>query len=229
MKEEENILRFLEGKMDAAEQEAFAQRITLEEELRESVEHSRKIKNILDEDTIEFSNNVRSVIESKRKPQSFKPLLIAASISAILAVSIYLLFFDTLSVEERAVSYLEPYPDVITSRAETNPLDLSSYNSGNYEVAIESLENIFNKEKEPVIALYLGVSYLMINDAEKALSILQSMSYQNTIYKSDFVWYQSLALINLGRYSDAEKALKNLRGESQFYSGRASKLLDDLE
>ncbi len=229
MKEEENILRFLNNEMDAAEQEAFEKRMILEPELKESVEHSRRINHILSNDTEAFSQNVRSVIESKRKKQSFAPLLVAASISSILVVSIYLLFFDTLSVEERAMAYLEPYPDIITSRAEINSLDLSSYNSENYEVAVQSLERIFEKEQESIVALYLGVSYLMVNNAEEALSTLQLVPYENTIYKSDFVWYQSLALINLGRYSEAEKALKNLQEESQFYSERASELLDDLE
>lgn len=92
MKEEESILRFLNDEMDDEELTSFNKRMIHEPELAESVDHSRRIKNILNDDTVEFSNKVRAVIESKRKKKSFTSLLVAASTVIVLAASIYFLF-----------------------------------------------------------------------------------------------------------------------------------------
>ncbi|MEO1253329.1 MAG: hypothetical protein AAFY41_00400 [Bacteroidota bacterium] len=229
MKEEEIILRFIKGEMDPSEREAFEKRTMQDADLRESVEQSQHMLNILDKETVDFSNKVRNVIESKRKKKTPATLLIAASVSVILTISLYLLFSTTPTLEEKAQAYLDPYPDIVTSRSDASSIDLTRYNNGEYQLAIESLNKDFNENKEPIVGLYLGVSYLLIDDSNSALLIFGSVPYEGTIYQSDFIWYRSLALINLNRYPEAEKELKKLAKDSRFYAERAIELLDDLE
>lgn len=230
MKEEEDILRFINGQMEMSEHTAFEEKIEQDPALRESVYHSQRLRNILDKDTQSFAANIRSVINSNKKEGSYKLLWIAASIAIFIGISFSYVLLKPGSSQELVATYLEPYPDIITSRSEEgSPLDLKEYNKGNYAAAIESLERSEVSGQKPLVALYLGVSYLHTKKVAEAYKVLSQADVEQTIFYEDFLWYEGLALIAMNRENEARSKLQMLIDKQSSYSTKASEILDDLD
>ncbi len=228
MSEEEKILRYINDEMDPMERSEFQSLIESDDKLYKAVEHSRNIKNALLQDNVDFSQQVRSVIVKNRKS---KPsyLWVAASITILLAASIYLLLPENNSAQDLAISYLEPYPDVITSRSEESALNLTLYNKGEYGKAVDYLKEIYASKKEVSVALYLAVSYLHIQEPQEALNVLMETPSESTIYNFDFIWYKSLSYLMLDDAESARKGFVLLKEGSNSYSLKAAEILSDLD
>ncbi|WP_420577112.1 tetratricopeptide repeat protein [Ekhidna sp.] len=227
MIEEEKILKYLRGLMSESEQLEFESRLSNNKELEEFVEHSRRIMQIVDSDTQAFGQVVRSVINTKKENKSWSPIWIAASILMIISFASYYLFVPTPTLNQLVENYLEPYPDVVTNRSDEQKPDLTSYNRGEYQEAIDVLQYSLDNN-QLVVSLYLGVSYLMINENEQALEILNSVPFEDTQFEDDFLWYQSLALIRIGNANEARNRLEKLNRGSSNYKSKSSILLDNL-
>lgn len=228
MSEEEKILRYLNGEMDPKERSAFQLLIHSNEELRKSVEHSRHIKNTLLEENVAFSKLVYDVIKENRKPK-IKYLQIAAAVTILLSFSIYFLLPSSKYGSELAMAYLEPYPDVLTSRSGDMKIDLSAYNNGDYEIAERQLESIHALKNEPITALYLAVVYLYNEKAVEALTILENFQDDGTIYEEDLYWYKGLALIMVGRTDEAKTILISLEASGSSYQFKCKEILSELK
>lgn len=227
--EEENIYRFLTDKMDQEERNAFLLEIESNRELKQSVEHSRRIRNVVAKDTIKFGQDVRAVIDLN-KGNPYKSLWITATMGLVFISAIYYLFFIQTSTDNLVEKYLEPFPDIVASRSDAGlVLDLSAYNQGNYPDASSALQKQYDFHKEPLTALYLGVSYLLSNQEEKALTIFEETDLENTLLKEDFFWYKSLSLIKLNKEVEAKILLRTLKNSQTTYSSKSSRLLEDLD
>ncbi|MEM9339210.1 MAG: hypothetical protein AAGA66_10815 [Bacteroidota bacterium] len=229
MEEEEEIVRFINGQMGEEERRVFNAKLSTDANLQEQVAQSRRIRNVVDQETVAFEDTVRAVIEKNRRRKAVSPFWLAACIVAMLLVgSLYYVLRPTSPVL-LAEQYLEPYPDVLTSRSAESSIDLTFYNKGDYRRTIALLQPLFNASKEPVTGLYLGVSYLMQGSAEEALTIFQQVDTKGTVLEKDFLWYQSLALIKLRQFDAAMEKLEILKKDSTYYSKKASNLLSKLD
>ncbi|MEL6558702.1 MAG: hypothetical protein AAFQ94_10995 [Bacteroidota bacterium] len=228
MEEENRILDFLSGKMTDAEKQSFLKEMEADDELKAAVNHSRIIRNMLSEDRATFSEAVMDVIHEKRAKKSKSVYWIAASLSLLLAVTI--VFFwrqPSDSVLELADRYLEPHKDMLTNRADGEvQIDLSDYKNGDYELAVKSLSNQLNSQYNAVTALYLGVSYLLVDEPAKANIVFNEIDKSKIIFSDDVLWYQSLALIKMNRLEEAKSLLKLLAEQQTVYKEKSIKLME---
>lgn len=231
MRTEEDILRFITDKMEPAERADFAVRMESDNELKQAVEHSRRIRRITDQDVAAFSENVREVIASNRKNKKPPYMWIAASFSILVLTSVfYLLLTGSPGSDLLASDYLEPFPDIVTQRSEAHPeIDLQAYNQANYQEAINVLREQYNAEKDPLTALYLIVSLLYDDQAENALGVISEIDINTSLLKEDILWYKSLTLIKLNRSREAREVLKTLMETQSSYSTKSAQLLSDLD
>ncbi|MEM7296787.1 MAG: hypothetical protein AAF391_00805 [Bacteroidota bacterium] len=224
--DEEDILRYLNRQMNDEERMLFEKRLDDESSLREELKHSQRMKSILDQETQQFAREVRSVIETKRGGQRFGYFWVAASITLLLVVGAYL-FWPSTSQQNLATEFLEPYPDIITSRSTDEMVDMNPYNKADYPNAILIFEPL--AEEDLRIQLYLGVSYLMVDREEEAYLLLNEANYNNTQFEADFRWYVGLAALKLGRTEEAKSTFQALRDDSNYYRKKATEILDDLD
>lgn len=231
MRTEEDILRFISDQMDPSERISFQADLDDDSELRKSVEHSRRIKKNIDQKTISFSRDVRNVIEANRKSQKKPFFLIAASFSLLVSASVLYYFLSSSNeTESLTFAYLQPFPDVVTNRSkEGSSINLLSYNIGNYTSAIDELSAQFELAHDPLTGLYLGTSYLLSDQAEKAMEIFERIEGKEAQLTEDIQWYKSLAMIKLNQIKKAKESLKSLIESQSSYSEKASQLLEDLD
>lgn len=151
---------------------------------------------------------------------------VAASI-LIVAVSFY--FFSTNPAPDSKMlfaSNFEPYPNLIKVRGEDDLLSkaFQSYADGNYSDAISTFHQLGESER---VNLYLGVSYMVIGNFQKAKVSLEKLS-ENSIYKEQATWY--LALLYLA-VEDTEQVMYHLDqiSPSHYKYKEAKKLIADLD
>lgn len=231
MEEEQRILDFLSDKMTDAEKQTFLKEIEVNEDLREAVEHSRNIRNILSKDRNQFSQAIRETIDENRQEKSNSFYWIAASVSIlVIFFAVYLLQTNTSTLPVLADQYLEPHKDMLTSRSGGDiQIDLSDYKKGDYKQAIVSLEKQLNVNYQSITALYLGVSYLLENDPSRANDVFAGIDKDQVVFNDDVAWYQSLALIKLNRMEEARTLLIFLVEKNTVYQKRAEELLSLME
>lgn len=228
MEEEEEIRDYISGFMTEPDKRAFEKRIELDTVLKKQVEHSRRIKHITDEDKKVFSNNVLTVIRKNRRKKTNNIFFVAASVSILLSMMAWYSWLQPSTPLPQLVdSYLEPFPDIVTVRSNKSALmDLSAYRAGDYEQAAQVLQKHFEVHEDSLSGLYLGVSYLLINQPTEAHAILSRIDREDLLFKADLTWYLGLSLIKIKRKEEAQVLLKELIRNKTSYASKASKLLN---
>jgi len=231
MEEEQRIMDFLSGAMTESEKQLFLKEIDSNEELKAEVEHYRHIRNMLNDDRTQFSAAVSEII-SENQPIKRRPIYwVAASVSVLITLlAIYLWKQDADSVTLLADQYLEPHKDILTSRSGNEfEIDLSSYKNGNYQQAAIDLQKQLDESYQPVKALYLGISYLLSDNPNRANEVLTMIEKDQVVFSDDVNWYQSLALIKLNQMEEAKTLLNMLIEEQTIYRKKAEELLSLMD
>jgi len=227
---EEEIYRYLRGDMNKEALQAFEERLATDEALQIEVQHSRQLLRVLSEDRLDFRNKLAAVVEQKRKPAQKPVRFLVAAVLALLLLSTiaYFTLQTGPDAQALAISYTEPYPDVLTSRdSAAMVIPLQAYNLGDYEAAIAALQPVWEVDKDAFAGMYLGVSYLMRNDPNQAAAILNDVVAQGTAVAVDASWYQALALIAANRAAEARPILIRLKKAGP-YKAKSSKLLEAI-
>lgn len=235
----EQIETYLAGRMPDREKIDFEAQMEEDPELTREVQlHADLARGLNEPDMEQLRATIQKVIRSQGRPtipfiRQYHRHLIAACIILILGVIAMVQFTHQPTPQQLFAQYFEPYPDVLTSRDDTDlePRLLEAmalYNRQEYDLASPLFEQIVEAgNATELVYLYYGVNELARGEGERALELLNSAE-SHTILEYDFKWYLVLTQLKMGNEEQAKAELTGLTKTKFKYSGKAQKLLDQL-
>ncbi len=126
--------------------------------------------------------------------------------------------FKPLSGARGDGAHLGPFFDAYEKEAYTEAISIFEQNMADSPAALE-----------PIVNLYLGMSYLSLDQAENALHAFEKVSQESPAIYDDAQWNLALTLLKLDQPEEAKKILEKIAAEGQNeWQKKASKLLDEL-
>lgn len=146
---------------------------------------------------------VRKIISTSRK------WLAAASVTLLVALSVWLYTSSQNKYEKLYASYYKPDPGLMSAMGVGDNYlfnkAMLDYKTGNYKKAIDEWSKLKKSERpNDTLSYFLGVAQQADGNNTEALLLLQSMASDSTkpFYK-DACWYTGLALLKQGAISEA--------------------------
>ncbi|EZH71666.1 hypothetical protein ATO12_06815 [Aquimarina atlantica] len=220
---------------------AFEKELAANPELHEEVEKHRALhKTLSDQDTLDFKEKLMQISTTIKEEQdttstsiSAPYWKIAASIAILLGVGMLLWYTYINSfnnTQDLYGAYYEPFPVEDAMRGNTNNEEMQNivknYAKGAYDSVAVMLEKQPNLDNQ--LRLYLGNSYLNINQEEKAVSSFKDIN-SNGKYYEVAKWYLSLTYLKLNTPKKSIPLLKEIITYNGAYKDKATKLLKALE
>jgi len=242
----ENIERYLEGKLTESELVEFENRMNHDPEFLEWVENyriavksvefygKRKLKKRL------HKIHVEEVLE---KPMSGKRqwMLIAAAFFGIMIVTAPFLYnhfyrnpdYDTLFKDNFGL-----YPDVLSKRGQSEQADImleeamSYYKNKDFENALALFGELDKKHAKysDVIKFYKGISLLGAGKDSEATEVFKKVTSEpGQPFYEQARWYLALTYLKTGNKKEATKLLQEIAGMKSYNFAKAGKLLEKIE
>jgi tetratricopeptide (TPR) repeat protein len=188
----------------------------------------------LNDDAAYHLDSIKDDIKIKSNSGILKTNLrfyISAAAVILIACTAALIMFRKSDSEKLFDEYFKPYPNTVPMvRGEDNDFDLKAamilYNSGNYEQAISEFDKIIASENKNETALfYKGVSFLSIDNPEKAeISFRRVITFRGKL-KDQAEWYLALSFLLNDEINKARELLTKITAENNYYSGQAAKIM----
>lgn len=220
-KDIELIDLYLEGNLNDDDHASFLEKVENDPEFRSYVDFQKQVITQIKTDA--FESSVKQYLNKKVSKPSI--ILRPWFISGIAASIIFIagLFYVLNNDQDLYFSYFEPYPDLVSTRiGNSGNLAMSYYNSQNY---IEAINEFNSKESlSELEKLYLGISYLGINQTSKAETVF--IQLLDTKQKQQARWYLALNYLAQGNDEKCISILNQIEPGDFNYS-KAQKLLKE--
>jgi len=231
------IEKYLSGQLQGSELQRFETELLNNSSLKEEVNlHKEIAEAVTEKEVMVFRKSVNSIIKNETTSQRWSYLGIAATILIIISagIGINTFFFKKDSIEQLYTAYYEPYEDLISVRSdETLNESISTlmnyYNQQKYGNAISYLDSIEIYD-QPLLQLYVGISYLNVSAFDKAHETFDIISNDENVFNTEANWYNALTYLregNKGKTIFILSEIANSKKESN-YKLKALELLDKL-
>lgn len=181
----------------------------------------------------EKSNIKKPVIK-----QLYMKIAIAASFLLIIGLGFSFLNDSTTTKDDIYADYFEAFPTISQQRSgitEQNGIILfneasMNYQNGNYTEAISKFENITKQHKENIAAhLFLGVSYMGVNNYDKAELIFSFIiETEDVYYTLPANWYLALCYLKTSNIEGAKNIFSELSSFEGFYKDKSISILQNI-
>lgn len=232
------IEQYLNGTLPEDQLKELQSRIASNPSLIHEISLHREIQSSLTANEAGSLKKTAQTVVSKRRPTNRRNVrywpLVAASLLIFLAIKV--LVNTNPTPKKLAAEYFVPYDNILFQRSE-NQLDvllnegMNAYQNTHYHKAITYLKKVTaTNGKEPYVSLYLGISYLAVEDSKNAISHLKSVSKLDS-HTISFIahWYLALAFLHNGQLKEARSTLKHLvLAKEPYYRIKAQDILDQL-
>ena len=241
MDQEKHIEAYLEGQLSEEENAAFEARLQSDPALREQFELHRDALLLLRLDRQNTYKQQIRRISANQSTQQSEPTVIRPLWSQrwgqLAAVIVLLIGFGwwlwpTSSGVVLEEEWLKPYPDRITTRAESDIDSLLlrgmfAYSSEDYEAAIVLLTNLYKTDPENGdILFYLAQAHMASGNYQTAVNLFREMPEEHRFAEAA-EWYLSLSLIQHSQETEAREILQKIsRQTTNAYRERAEKILE---
>tara|TARA_A100001015_G_C15043542_1_gene741642 strand:- start:5903 stop:6589 length:687 start_codon:yes stop_codon:yes gene_type:complete len=216
--------RYLNGDLSVAEIEAFSERLLVDDAFREAFQlYEESISEIHKAGFRQQLNGIMNQEVSHKNPffSSYWFRGMAAAVVLLLTVTgIYYLNFNNPHI-----SY-EPYPNILKFRTDKESIPgLRDYSSGDYTLAIDKMESLGSTSD--TARFYLAMSYMMIDNNEKAIKTLRDIPEGST-FQQQKNWYLGVLYF---KEEDMQNALSvlNMIKEEDFKFAEAQTLIRSIE
>lgn len=234
----EIIVRHFSGETSPEEEQYIANALSNDPQFRKEYNEQREliegiriigIKRMVQNFEKEYDKPVLRAFHNRRV------LLLAASLSAIVLIAVFLLF--NINREERLFArYFEPYPSLAFSERSSNDMEdlyqraFAAYNNGEFDDAISYLRQILDIKQDDYIEFYLGNAYLAKRQYDESIPLFENLlsSMESQALKDQAKWYLSLGYLGAGQKDHAASILKELKDGNSIYAESANKLLTQI-
>ena len=242
------IEQYLEGTLSEEDLRLFSNRISQDEEFRSTLEEMetmvsgirysgrRQVLNRLEE----LEANLPEVtLDSQKKivPMYRRTWFAAAASVLIIALSaVWMLTGNQPDHQDLFNSYYTPYLNVVnpTLRADQpNNIPVrdqayQAYDRQEYQKAIDAFLSIPENEKAAEDQLYLGISYLSLQNSAAAVPVLEQYIGQQEQFSLQATWYLALAHVALDQPEKAIPLLTQVAVNEGFKAVEAKDLIKKL-
>jgi len=238
----ERIEDYLSESLPPEEKEAFEKEMSMHPEFKAEVEKHRELHRILsDKEAIAFRQKLQKVIDEVKNEPEVKKLYPSKFIWKI-AASLIILFglggffwksvVSSSSTSDIYMGFYEAYPVEGNTRGAKENMEwveaMKLYGGSSFLKASQKLKTLKIPSKQDQIALYLGNSYLKIDNAQAAILQFKTIEDSSRYYE-DSVWYQALSYLKLGDVDACIAHLKTLIDYEGIYQDKAQKLFERLQ
>jgi tetratricopeptide (TPR) repeat protein len=217
--------------------------IQIEEEMRnnpsfaEAVEKHRNAHSLVQHYAIgQLKNKVKRIQTEnvKAKATTIPWMRIAASLLIVVIAGGYFFIRNEYRADQLFEDSFTAYPNQfsVMGSAENNFFTegLQHYDSHEYEEAIASFSKIPSENEFAVPSrLYLGISYLALNQPAPSISTFEKLIEKGTTYSDAARWYLALAYLKNGDELKARNLLDDIVRIKGFQSQQAERLLQKLK
>lgn len=238
----ELIEDFLHGRLSARDKKSLEEKISSDAAFARLVEKERQLIDALsDERSRQFVNRVEDIIQTTPLTSRNRERMrrgVGIAIAASLLVVSGLLFFlprQSQSTEAMFQTYFKSYPMLLAQR-DASPGSfqdfVSVYQDEHWDEVIRMAANPDLHAMYPnLIDLYQCIAHLHKGEAREAIGILQEKKDLDQDLSIAFLWYQSMAHLQLGDRSQAKVTLTHLIDHQPGGSWQkdAQQILQDLE
>lgn len=228
---EELIIKYFSRQLDAEEQEIFDQWMLDDIDFRNQVNFEKSTQDAIKRNERADLKRFLQGVEVPKQNKTFQWLAIAASFVGIVFISIFsIYYYSNTGSSNLYAEYFQPYPNevapLVRGQVENSPVSeaFNAYELENYELSAKLFENMV----EDYALLYAGISNLELNQNQKAINQLKTLSLQNGKYQEPSEWYLALAHLKNKENKRAEEILKSIVENHQQFSEQASELLERL-
>ena len=143
--------------------------------------------------------------------------------------------FESGYYKDLVSEYVLPLEDLLYTPDDRKGLaqldkGMEAYNQGNYSEAITLLNYHLKQTNDANAALYIGISHLMSDQAQKAVAVLEgAIEGLSGPAQEAARWYLALARLKLADEAGAAELLQLLQSASGIYAPQARELLKKLE
>lgn len=228
---------YLDQELNAADQAELERDLQADESLQAELQRHQQTRALVQQMAIEETHaKVGQVFKQHQATQrrsSLRPLLrVAAIVALVLTVGLgYWLSQNTQSPMELAATYMEPFPDRLTTmggEADDLATAMAAYNQGDYATALTAFLAIPDGHpQQTLIDLYTGIAALEQGDPATAenslLKIIEDADYQEV-----GSWYLALSYLQQDAVEKARPLLQQLDAADAYRASSARELLQAL-
>lgn len=240
LNKDNQIDRFVTGKLDDAELWEFNHELEKDPRLAKEVELRASVyKAIADKQKMNLRESLvamRKEMQTKRfYIYSWKVQAIAAGIAVFLLIGGGLLtsVFDKSDNHQLYETYYHPESSLLSVRSgsysDNTSLNLGmlSYDQGQYDESIE----IFKTISDNVVArLYCGFAYMNVKNYKAAITEFDYvMAHGDNLFIDQADWFRGLSLLADNQISKATTIFMNIANQNGAYHDKATNLLDELK
>ncbi len=236
----EKIEAYLNKRLSQEDLTAFEKEMQANPELQAEVAKHQSLHEVLrDKDTLEFKEkliNIHQEIKNEKNSSTKSGLSNYIKIAATLVVLIGLgtllwnIIGNNTQMQDLYEAYYEPFPiEDITRGETTNELQdiLTLYSKGVYDEVIGKLEKLTITSNQEQLHLYLGNSYLNMDQVKKAISQFENIPKNSRLYEVS-QWYVSLGYVRLDETDKVLSILDSIISYNGIYKDNALKLKEAL-
>ncbi len=248
IKQQQRIQDYLKGSMSPEERLAFEENLETDKALSKEVRLFQEINFVLKEESlIKTSQQVWKDIQANPIAPDFDLVEFEQNIVAergfwsqwstwlgglLLVVALggfFLWQLQPTAYEAVALNHLEPFENVVNSGEQASILAnaMAAYDEGAYSKAIQSLKTYTAETFSQEAALYLGISYILNKEAEKAIPVLTPIAIGEEVFATTAQWYLALAFIYENQQDQAIPLLKKLQ-DDVIWGNKTRELLSEL-
>lgn len=242
------IDQYLRGELEGEALQDFEKQLAENKDLANEV---ALYKNIDEEMLLHFKNKdneegLRSNLQDLNKKHFFDTpktkvvqfnkwwLAVAAAVIGIIVLIVNPFAsstkFNNQTLYAAYTSYVEPLPT--TERGNNiDSLQIEAanlYNQKKYTEALPILLEITGKKQnEKQLLLATGICYLKLEKLEPALSIFNTLSAEQTVFKDKATWYKSLIFLKQNKLTDSYNTLQSIPPSADDYKA-AKELMEKI-
>ncbi len=228
---EELIIKYFSRQLDAEEQKIFDQLMLDDTDFKNQVNFEKSTQEAIKRNERADLKRFLQGVDIPKQNKTFQWIAIAASFIGIVLISIFsIYYYSSTDSSNLYAEYFQPYPNEVAPlvRGENDDSPISeafnAYELENYELSANLFENI----NEDYSLLYAGISNLELNQNQKAIDQLKTLSLQNGKYQDAAEWYLALAYLKNNETEKAKELLNSIVQNHQQFSEQASELLERL-
>lgn len=163
--------------------------------------------------------------KNKSSPNNISFIKIAASLLALITVSLVIWNIIPSKGERLFNSFYTPYPEPTVLRNSQTSVELNdafeSYSNKDYKIALDKFLKLPDDSLE--LNLYIGNCYLQLGEVNKAENTFRS---DNSEY---YKWYLSFTYLKMNKLDMSSILFKELIDNSPLYEIKARNILQKLE
>ncbi|WP_282086693.1 tetratricopeptide repeat protein [Aquimarina algiphila] len=243
MDKETLIIKHFEGTLSTEEAKLFDQFIKEDPEFEKEVyfqtdvqlalkkEEESEIKSLFEKLEEEYTNPKKT----SKKFGVAKIWIAAASIAILIGCGVWFaLQNSTIAGEDLYASYFQPYQNVVhplirgIQEKDQKTLAFEAYERGQYDVASELFDKLYQKHQEPYYLFYKANALMKLNRIQEAIPLLEKHLTTDDSLKEKSVWYLALSHLKTKNYPQSKSYLKEIIQDKKYNYKKAKELLKGL-